>query len=374
MNPKFDNFQLLRATVTQPLQLDLRRPVWIFGAGSFGQSLCQAMTSSGVEVEGFVETKPKSNSVSNKPVLDWQTLASNFSDAQIALGIFNRSAPFNVLIKIANDAGFSNLLMPWDVYDTFGEQLGWRFWLSKRQELVSWLDKIEQVTSKLADQESRDTLYRITAFRLGLDNDFSSIKSKDNQYFNEITLRSLRGKIIKYIDCGAYNGDTYLEFINKKDIYCKTAYLMEPDPENFISLIKNVKQITDKEKAICLPLAVANKYSILNFNSGQGEGGSIKENGNIHIAAVSLDELLPNTKVHLIKLDVEGAEMQALSGAIKIIERSRPIIILSIYHNPQDLWMLTEYLFKLAEDYDFFVRQHYFNSFDCVLYAIPKVR
>ena len=305
MNTKFDNFQILRATVTQPLQLDLRRPVWIFGAGSFGQGLCQAMTSSSVEVEGFVETKPKSNSILNKPVLDWQTLASNFSDAQIALGIFNRSVPFDVLIKIANDAGFSNLLMPWDVYDTFSEQLGWRFWLSKRQELVSWLDKIEQVTSKLADQESRDTLYRITAFRLGLDTEFSSVKSIDNQYFNEITFRLLRGKKINYIDCGAFNGDTYLELIDIKDIHCEFSYLMEPDPENFIKLVKNVKKMNDADiqKTICLPLAAYDKYCILNFSSGLGEAGTIGQTGNINIAAVALDELLPNHKVDFIKLD-----------------------------------------------------------------------
>ena len=69
MNQIFDNFKLLRASVTRPLQLDLKRPVWIFGAGNFGQSLCQAMTFNGVEVAGFVETNQKVNKILNKGTL-----------------------------------------------------------------------------------------------------------------------------------------------------------------------------------------------------------------------------------------------------------------------------------------------------------------
>ena len=368
------NFRILRDAVKSPLQINIDQPVWIFGAGNFGQCLSQVLTVNGIDVAGFVETKPRSISVSNKPVFDWQMLARDFPESQLVLGIFNRSIPFEVLIKIVNDAGFSNILMPWDIYDTFAEQLGWRFWLSKRNELLSYLEKIEEVISKLADQESRDTLFRITAFRLGQDNKFSSIKSKDNQYFNEITLPLLRGRNINYIDCGAYNGDTYIELIRQHDIHCKISYLMEPDPENFKNLVENVKKLKGEGKAICLPMAASDKYSILNFSSGLGEGGTIREAGDIHIAAVALDELLPNLKVDLIKLDVEGSEKKVLSGAVNIIKRSRPIIVISLYHNPQDVWDLPDYIFKITENYEYFVRQHYFNSFDCVLYAIPKVR
>jgi hypothetical protein len=45
---------------------------------------------------------------------------------------------------------------------------------------------------------------------------------------------------------------------------------------------------------------------------------------------------------------------------------------LAVHHNPQDLWELPELLFGLCEDYRFHVRQHQFNSFDSVLYAVPN--
>ncbi|HKX11308.1 MAG TPA: FkbM family methyltransferase [Stellaceae bacterium] len=41
-----------------------------------------------------------------------------------------------------------------------------------------------------------------------------------------------------------------------------------------------------------------------------------------------LDELLADSSLHLIKLDIQGAEMIALQGASEILERHRPYIIL----------------------------------------------
>ena len=374
MNPKFDNFNLLRESVNRPLQLDLRCSVWIFGAGSFGQSLCQAMTVSGIEVAGFVETNPKFNEILNKPVLDWKILSRDFPHAQLALGIFNRDTPFNALIKIAEQAGYTNLLMPWDTYDKFAIELGWRFWLSKRKDLISSIGRIEKVALRLADQESRDILFRITAFRLGLDIEFASYQSKDKQYFNDISLQSLHNKEINYIDCGAFNGDTYIELLSLNSIICKQSYLMEPDPENFANLVTNVNRINRDEKAICLPMAASDKYEILSFSSGKGEGGKIGKFGNTHVAAVALDQLLPNLKVDFIKIDVEGAELQVLNGSKKLINRFRPVLAISLYHNPVDLYTLPERLFQISDGYEFFVRQHQSNSFDSVLYAIPRDR
>ena len=86
---------------------------------------------------------------------------------------------------------------------------------------------------------------------------------------------------------------------------------------------------------------------------------------------MALDELFPNLKVDFIKIDVEGAELQVLNGSEKIINRCRPVLAISLYHNPVDLYVLPERLFQISNEYKFFVRQHHSNSFDCVLYAIP---
>lgn len=367
-----DNFNTLTKSVKQSIQLDWNKPVWIFGAGSFGRSLSQAMDHNGIEVAGFVETNPNTTKILEKSLLNWEDLAKYFPEAQIALGIFNRNTPFNRLIKIAEQSGFTNLIMPWDSYEKFSKQLGWRYWLSKRSDLIAGIERISKVASKLADQESHNTLCRITAFRLGLDMEYASEKTNDNQYFNEISLRTLRNKEINYVDCGAYTGDTYLDLLSQKSINCKQSFLMEPDPVNFQKLVATIKNNKELNNAICLPLAAAKNYSIIKFNAGFEESGSISKSGNMNITAVSLDELLQKIKIDFIKLDVEGAELEVLKGAKEIIKNSRPVLALSLYHNPQDIWLLPEYIFSMTEDYEYFIRQHYFNSFDSVFYAIPK--
>ncbi len=367
-----EEFSQLRAAAQPPRVIDSSRPLWIFGAGGFGKSLCQAMLGRGIQVAGFVETSPKSSAVLDLPIVDWATLGQKAPNAQIAIGILNRGMPYDQLIQIAKQAGFTDLLMPWDTYDQFDKELGWRFWLSTREILTSGLDRIAAVSSRLADEESRRTLKRITAFRLGLDTDYASVSSADNQYFNDFTLRRLRNIPMTYVDCGAYNGDTYLDLVAQEAIHCRQSFLLEPDPENFAALVANTAAQGKQENTVCLPLAAADRYAILTFSSGQGEGGAIGAHGNMSIAAVALDEMLGNTHIDFLKLDVEGAEAQVLKGAEKTIARCRPVLALSLYHNPQDLWVLPELLFAMCQGYDFYIRQHFFNSFDSVLYAVPQ--
>jgi hypothetical protein len=86
---------------------------------------------------------------------------------------------------------------------------------------------------------------------------------------------------------------------------------------------------------------------------------------------MALDDLLRGQSTDFIKLDVEGGEIAALKGAADVILRCRPVLAISFYHRPQDLWEIPQLLRTLCPDYQFFLRQHYFNSFDSVLYAVP---
>jgi len=362
----------VRAMAQPDVRVDCARPVWIFGAGGFDRGLAGIMQSSGIEVAGFVETKPVVGQVIGLPVVDWATLAKKNPHAQLALGIFNRNTPYDQLVEISLNNGFEKPLMPWDTYTQFNADLGWRYWLSPRNALASNLERIGKVASQLADDESREILFRLCAFRLGLDLPFSSFRSYENQYFNDLSLPRLYGRPISYLDCGAYNGDTYTDLLKQTGINLRQAFLMEPDPANYAGLVSHVS--SRHPEVICLPLAAADRHSILTFSSGQGEGGAIRAGGDIQIAAVAIDEMLPQGRVDLVKLDVEGAEAQVLKGATRLIERSRPVLTLSLYHNPQDLWELPELLLRICPDYKFHIRQHYFNSFDCVLYAVPTQR
>lgn len=368
-----DSFLHLREqAAAQPVRhIDAGRPVWIFGAGNFGRVLVRVLQAQGIAVAGFVETAPQVGEIQGLPVLDWSALARTDPRAQLALGILNHRAPYDQLVAIVTQAGFALPLMTWELYDQFGPALGWRFWLGERVTLTNNMERLSQVAERLADDESRQTLLRLCAFRLGLDMEFASFRSREPHYFNALTLPPLQGKAITYIDCGAYNGDTYAELVRQPGIDCRQAFLLEPDPDNYAALVRRIAG--HHPQAVCLPLAAADTYGILSFASGQGEGCAIGLDGDIRIATAALDQIVPQGPVDFIKLDVEGAEAMVLRGARRMIERCRPALAVSLYHNPQDVWELPELLFELCPDYAIYIRQHCFNSFESVLYAVPRM-
>lgn len=343
------------------------KPVWIFGAGQFGRDLCGALCAGGYTVAGFIETKPSATQASGLPLINWQQWSSMHSDAPLCIGVFNRSMPLNELEALARQNGAHDVFFPWDIYHAFRQYLGWRFWLSEPDRILSQLDALTRAMDCLSDDASKRCLLDIATFRLGLDTAYGSFRHNDNQYFNEFTLQNLQGKPICYVDGGAYNGDTYLELCSMADV--PNAYLFEPDSANYAQLVANTSQRTGQVQ--CLPLGLSDRYDILGFNAGNGEGASITEKGSAHIAVAALDTVLAGHSVDFIKLDVEGAELQALQGARQIIERARPVLAISLYHCPQDLWELPLTLASMCVNYRFHIRQHFSNSFDSVLYAVP---
>ena len=259
-----------RAAAMPEPGIDPGRPCWIFGAGGFGRSLASAMQAQGITVAGFVETAPRTAAVQGLPVLDWSELTREARQAQLAMGIFNRDTPYDQLLRLPAAAGFNPPLMPWTLYEPLAQTLGWRFWLSPRAFLLDGLERIAQAAQQLADPESMHTLYRICAFRLGLDMGYASFQSAEKQYFNALTLPALQGRAITYVDCGAYDGDTFGALLAQPRITCAQAFLLEPDPANYARLVQRAAAQAGAQ-AVCLPLAAAQVHSSLTFQTGQGE-------------------------------------------------------------------------------------------------------
>jgi FkbM family methyltransferase len=365
---KFEDFELLCKTSksVNPHILIKNKPIWIFGAGNFGSDLAKILVNENYNLLGFIETKPKLNQLIGLPVLAWEQLTAEDKKAQLAIGIFNRGMPLDGLYKIAEDSGFTEIFMPWDIYEKFGKSLGWRFWLSEPEVILNSLEAIKSTYDLLADDASKKCLLDILSFRLGLNTNYASFSHSENQYFNQLTLPHLKGRQVLYVDCGAYNGDTLSEISKEVDI--SEAWLFEPDAKNFSDLVRNVKEM--QINASCIPCGVSDGYEILAFNGG-GEGSAISESGSQRIVTVALDQILPANKIDFLKFDIEGAEALALKGSKELIQRSRPVIALSLYHLPRDPWELPAILKEICRDYLYFIRQHRLNTFDSVLYGIP---
>lgn len=321
-------------------------PVVILGKGSFARDLEKILQSHGFNVAALLTSD--------------ELATYNNKHAQLLIGIFNRDTAFSKLLSDATIAGFDTVFMPWEYYERFQTDLGWRYWLTYPEYIFEHLDKIQQVENLLSDLHSIELLQKITQFRTGQFLEYSHYIDNDKQYFNELTLQPTKC----YVDGGAYNGDSFQDL--QKQTMVEQAFLFEPDAKNFKILSSSVTN------AVCLPIALADTIKIVSFSTEQGESSTITDAGTNMVLAVSIDDMFVNTVVDFIKLDLEGGEIAALNGAKQVLAKYRPRLAVSLYHKPDDLWAIPLLLSTLCDNYNFYIRQHYYNSFDCVLYGIPK--
>jgi FkbM family methyltransferase len=76
------------------------------------------------------------------------------------------------------------------------------------------------------------------------------------------------------------------------------------------------------------------------------------------------------TRIDLIKMDIEGAELAALDGAQQVLARLRPRLAISVYHRPQDLWEIPARIRAANPRYRLYFAHHSPVEWESVVYAI----
>lgn len=75
-------------------------------------------------------------------------------------------------------------------------------------------------------------------------------------------------------------------------------------------------------------------------------------------------------RVDVIKMDIEGAEVQALAGAAGVVREFRPTLTISAYHRDDDLWTIPEKIKSLNSDYKLYFGHHSPIQWESVYYAV----
>lgn len=172
---------------------------------------------------------------------------------------------------------------------------------------------------------------------------------------NESDLEFLKHKDI--IDAGAFTGDTSLPL---SKLTSKNVYAFEPFEESFNLLSKN---IGDNEFSNIIPInkSLGNNEGIqsLYLSGNNVQGITSNPNGDydkiIKIQETTVDKFVEenNLDVGFITVDVEGAEMDLLKGALNTIKTQKPILSISIYHKLSDFFGIIPWLADLNLGYEF---------------------
>ena len=177
-------------------------------------------------------------------------------------------------------------------------------------------------------------------------------------------------------DCGAYTGDTIEAWIERLGGFRQwIAY--EPDPANYTALCETVALLEDVHatSVILRPIAVGGTIGRRPFIALGEMPSRIGANGNRLVDCTTIDaNPISGSPPTVIKMDIEGAELEALQGGRQTIEQARPILAISAYHRPEDLWTIPTWIHELQAGYRLYLRRYGPRDTEMVVYGIPEGR
>jgi FkbM family methyltransferase len=179
-----------------------------------------------------------------------------------------------------------------------------------------------------------------------------------------------------FVDAGAYTGDTLKLLLESPPFEFREFIALEPDSQNFTRLQKLIGTLDEKlrSKITTFPVAVGSYNGEISFDGSGTEQARISLSGHIKAKCRRVDDLLGDRAVTFIKMDIEGAELDALEGASEIIKNQSPILAVSVYHQIDHLWRILAMINNIKKGYAFFFRAHAAGGWDYILYAVPQNR
>ena len=120
-----------------------------------------------------------------------------------------------------------------------------------------------------------------------------------------------------------------------------------------------------------MPASTANGGS-LRFRDDASRGAIFAADGDIEMPVTTIDDVLGDRRLTYVKMNIEGAEINALQGGTKCNPQMAAAACLSVYHRASDLWRIPQLVLELNPDYRLYLRQHDGGIIETVLYALPR--
>ncbi|PHQ58169.1 MAG: hypothetical protein COA30_00935 [Sulfurimonas sp.] len=344
----------------------------IYGAGSFGKIFYDSLHQ---DVDFFIDDYSKAKNYQNKPIKKLKDIDKNTT---IYISVLQHSKSIE---KQLRENGFGNIInftesiktIP-NILDKIAKE-NYLWLVSDKPKMINDV-KLSKVTELLTDKKSKNVLENIINLRKTLNVKYY-IDPSDTEYFPEDVPILNNLEAINFIDCGAYIGDTIEELL-KQSSKVNSTISFEPDNKNIKILTKTLsilKEKFHKTDFIVYPTGVYSKNDILKFsNNGIDSSASLDKASTLSVPVVSLDTAILNSNPNFIKMDIEGAEKEALLGATETIKKYKPNLAICLYHKPEDLWELPLLINEIEPSYDMYIRVHEDLYLSTVLYCISRDR
>ena len=243
------------------------------------------------------------------------------------------------------------------------------------QRIVGHLAEIEAAYELLDDDRSRREYLAQIRWRCLLDYDCLPARDRPADMYFPPDLVSLSGSEV-LVDCGAFDGDSIRLFLEKTAGRFARIHAFEPDAGNIASLSAYLGTLPEETAARIevQRCALGRENGVVRFSAEGTVGSKVSGAGMVEIPCRTLDSALAGCVPTIVKMDIEGAEIDAIPGAARIAVECRPIIAACAYHHCSDLWTLPGLLKAANPEYRVFLRRYAEECWETVYYAIPPER
>ena len=193
-------------------------------------------------------------------------------------------------------------------------------------------------------------------------------------YFPTDIVRSIDQEV--FVDCGAFDGDSIRSFLRRGQSFSH-LYALEPDAHNRALLAGSIATLPEdlQRKITVWPYAAANLDGHVTFDAAGDVASRVSSSDTgTTVEARKLDSLNWRFSPTYLKMDIEGAEPDALCGAAKLLDEAAPVLAICLYHRLEHLWQIPNLIHSLAPDYSLFLRRYAEDGWEEVCYAVPHSR
>lgn len=283
--------------------------------------------------------------------------------------LIEEKVPYMRLIKTTLDSIFKKLptfadfSLRWRPFETplFEEDLWKQYLANKQVKDMAWLTTTDPMSRKLAIRTiSRHINQRYLFTPIEMFQYYKNWKLKipykipsGGTFLKSVFAYRAGLKFLSFnpihmledrdiIDGGAASGDSSLLFA---EYHPRRVYAFEPS----IRQREEIRTTFDVNNAndiiTIVPFALGELHGTLTGRDQYGEFFSAE--------TISIDEFAHGKDIACIKLDIEGAEFPTLRGALNTIQRCKPLLIICLYHRPEDLFEIPDWLTTNFPDYHF---------------------